>query len=171
MNKKTNTQKAITSIQHCTMACKKTVQEMQLAQILEFQTMFEKQTKKHQKALQEVGAIKLVESFMDANIPAFFASLNVILNSPIAKQVVRDITKDMVPFYRKRKAMINKVIACYLKNCDDEALAFTKNIIGCIVGMLNIFGDAEVTKNIAILQGLAKDNAIYAVKLLNKNAV
>lgn len=154
----------IKSLESCTLACKKTIDELQLKQQKELQGI----VFSHLEALEKAGLLKVVETFMKQDAVATLVELNVFLKAKDTKKVILAILKDVSALYKKRRPYINQIIECYLKNCDEHAITVIKGALETIVNLANLFGDAQIQKQLMSIRADAIENAEYAMSLLKQ---
>lgn len=154
--------KALKSLEHCTLACKKTIQEMQLLQQKEMIQIIAT----HAKALEKVGGGKVVRSVMKRDTISALVELNTFLKAKDTKRVLVAILKDMAALYKTRRPYIDQVIHCYIQHCDETALAIIKGVLEAVVNMILLLGDKEIETYVKSIRKDMAANAQYAIKLL-----
>lgn len=148
----------------CIEACKATTQEVNKKQVDALKLVFIK----YYQDLDKLGAKNVIIAVARKDMLGAIKTANDMLEKPALKEIIFKMLKDVAQIYTENASAVDKIIMCYLQNCDAEALDFMKESIRMVINLVTLGMDAKIQQQMRVIQSTFLKNFSRAAKILGQ---
>lgn len=148
----------------CMEACKATTQEVNKKQVDELKLVFIK----YYQDLDKLGAKNVIIAVARKDMLGAMKTANDMLEKPALKEVIIKMLRDVGQIYAANTSAVDKIIMCYLRNCDAEALDFMRESVRMVINLVTLGMDTKIQQQMRVIQSTFLKNFSRVAKILGQ---
>lgn len=152
------------NLQVCMNKCNLIIKDISNKQQKEMQAL----VMKHMASIQAKYMMQLMDLFSKKDMVGIVKIVRIIIKEKDFKDNFSLLLDDVSELYKKNKDNVNKIVACFLSNCNTEAIDLLYEVFGLIYDLFNVLNDKIINKKLEVIQKHFIENIKFAQSLLGK---
>jgi len=155
------------NLQVCMNKCNLIIKDISNKQQKEMQAL----VMKHMVTIQAKYMMQIMDLFSKKDIAGVVRVVRVIIKEKDFKDNFSLLLDDVSELYKKNKENVNKIVACFLSNCNTEAIDLLYEVFGLVYDLFTVLNDKVINQKLEVMQKPFIEPIQFAQSILDKTEV